>query len=78
MSEKGFVSTEYIRYEYADYYPDEPEERRSGGEEFDAWLQSVKADAWDEGFEAGERDVFEHERTSYDEPCIKNPYRSNA
>ena len=41
----------------------------ASGEEFDAWLQSVKADAWDEGFhEAG----WPHAR--HDD----NPYRSNA
>lgn len=35
----------------------------------------TKAKVWDEGFDAGERDVFEHERTSFDRPCIQNPYR---
>ena len=45
----------------------------ASGEEFDTWLRSVKSAAWDEGFDAGERDVFEHE--TFDEPCIRNPYR---
>lgn len=49
------------------------ENRRVMGAIFDAWLRSVKAKVWDEGFDAGERDVFEHE--TFDEPCIKNPYR---
>lgn len=75
MSKKGFVSTEYIRYEYADYYPDEPEERRRRGEEFDAWLQSVKAKAWDEGFDSGH---YAADWESRDCDCRKNPYRSNA
>lgn len=40
-----------------------------------AILRERMAQAWDEGFDAGEKDVFEHERTSFDEPCIENPYR---
>ena len=39
-------------------------------------LATARADAWDEGFDEGERDVFEHERTSYDTTCIPNPYRA--
>lgn len=43
---------------------------------FDRWLAEVKAQAWDEGFDAGERDVFEHELTHWDDSdCIQNPYR---
>ena len=41
-----------------------------------ARVAAAHADAWDEGFDAGERDVFEHERGSYDSPCIRNPYRA--
>lgn len=35
------------------------------------------ARAWDEGFDAGERDVFNHEQAGWksDDPCIDNPYR---
>lgn len=30
---------------------------------------------WAEGFDAGERDVFEHDRTGWDDSeCIPNPY----
>jgi len=35
----------------------------------------VAANAWDEGFDAGERDVLEHEAGNFDSPCIPNPYR---
>lgn len=35
-------------------------------------FRRAQAEAWDEGFDAGERDVLEHE--TFDEPCIKNPY----
>ena len=35
---------------------------------FDAWLASVKADAWDEGY------YFEFERAEADRP-LANPYR---
>lgn len=35
-------------------------------------------EAWDEGFDAGERDVFEHEHNGFDTPCIQNPYRPTA
>lgn len=43
---------------------------------FDAWLTAVKAEAWDEGFDAGESDVWQHEnsKAGWDGPCIKNPY----
>ena len=48
---------------------------------FDRWLaeytRAMKAGAWDEGFDAGERDVMQHK--TWDEPCIEpcieNPYR---
>ena len=41
-------------------------------EEFDRWLKGVKAQAWAEGFDAGEQDYAGH--VTFDEPCIKNPY----
>lgn len=31
------------------------------------------AKIWDEGFDAGEKDVMGHE--TWEEPCIQNPYR---
>jgi hypothetical protein len=40
---------------------------------FDEWLADFAALIWDEGFDAGERDVMSH--TTWDEPCIPNPYR---
>lgn len=30
---------------------------------------------WDQGFEAGESDVFEHEQHGWGLPCIQNPHR---
>ena len=44
-------------------------------EKFTKAVQRALADAWDEGFDAGERDVLEHE--TFNEPCIKNPYRKD-
>ena len=38
-------------------------------------VKQIKADAWDEGFDAGERDVMEHESDGWDRDCIPNPYR---
>lgn len=38
-------------------------------------LRGQLADAWDEGFDAGERDAFSHQ--TFDEPCIPNPYRKD-
>jgi hypothetical protein len=39
-------------------------------------IREAMAQAWDEGFDAGERDVFIHERDGYNTPCsIDNPYR---
>lgn len=36
-------------------------------------LRGYLADAWDEGFDAGEKDAFSHQ--TFNEPCIPNPYR---
>lgn len=37
----------------------------------------LMSQAWEEGFQAGEQDVFEHEHTGdWDSECIKNPYKS--
>lgn len=33
----------------------------------------IRAEAWDEGFDAGEQDYASHK--TFDEPCIPNPYR---
>jgi hypothetical protein len=41
--------------------------------EFDAWLRSVKADAWDEGFDSGH---YAADWESRDCDCRKNPYPS--
>jgi hypothetical protein len=47
--------------------------REEDAEEFDQWLTKVRADAWDEGFDAGEADVWNH--VTFDEDCTENPYR---
>jgi hypothetical protein len=44
--------------------------------QFDAWLASERARIWDEGYDAGERDVLAH--VTFDEPCIPNPYRDEV
>ena len=45
--------------------------------EFDRWLASEKAKAWDEGYLAGEQDTWDHEATGdWDSGCISNPYRT--
>jgi hypothetical protein len=41
-------------------------------------LRKAKADAWDEGFDAGERDVFQHQELGdWSSECIRNPYRDS-
>ncbi|HEX9565121.1 MAG TPA: hypothetical protein VF981_14155 [Gemmatimonadaceae bacterium] len=37
----------------------------------------IAAKAWDEGFDAGELDVMEHDRDGWDKEtrCTRNPYR---
>lgn len=42
-------------------------------------LNKIRAEAWDEGFDAGEADVYMHDTTpeGYDVDCIENPYRPN-
>lgn len=43
---------------------------------FERWLKQVKAEAWREGFDAGEQDVWghEHNEDGWDADCISNPY----
>lgn len=43
-------------------------------EAFEDAVRAALADAWDEGFDAGERDAMGH--VTFDEPCIQNPYRA--
>jgi hypothetical protein len=72
-------TTADIRERYSDWYdgvnapPTEVAEA-----EFDRWLEQIKADAWQEGFNAGERDVWEHQHgeagEDWDKDCIPNPY----
>ena len=48
------------------------------GAEFDRFIKRIKAEAWEEGFDAGERDVFLHDELNdwgtKDAKCIPNPY----
>jgi hypothetical protein len=67
----GDVRARYVRDHGAHFVSD--------WAEFDRWLAEVKAEAWEEGFDAGERDVHEHELTHWDDSdCIQNPYRGEA
>lgn len=56
-----------------------PDLRRRLGDDLPQHLYDevveLMAEAWDKGFDAGERDVFKHEEDGYDGPCIPNPYR---
>lgn len=45
------------------------------GRMFNTWLREVRAKAWAEGFDAGERDVWEHMAANEWDNCIPNPYR---
>lgn len=41
-------------------------------------LDKIRAEAWDEGFDACEEDIFNHRENGWDAECIKatyNPYR---
>ena len=50
--------------------------RREVADEFDRWLAKVKADAWDEGNDAGEICAMDAEGP--DHVCQRNPYRREA
>lgn len=52
-----------------------PEDRQALEDEAEKAMREIEAEAWDRGFDAGEADVFLHERGSFDDPCIQNPYR---
>ena len=64
----GEKSTDDIRTIYA-YSREEYEggEAKDYFEAFDAWLKQVKAEAWDEGYEDGQRPFLKH--------VGDNPYR---
>lgn len=44
------------------------------------FIKQIRAEAWSQGFDAGERDVFEHEahKNGFDSPCVSNPYGEEA
>lgn len=58
--------------EYHDPINGAKENRRAMGAIFGAWLQSVKAAAWDEGFDSGH---YSADWESRDCDCRVNPYR---
>ena len=39
-------------------------------------LEAVKHRVWREGFDAGERDVMQHEESTFYTPCVPSPYRA--
>ena len=53
-----------------------------GDPEFERWLaahdQEVAARAWDEGFDAGEKDAWDVDVTNESHVCTPNPYRSRS
>lgn len=63
-------------YAYDDAYGGGTDHKKAA--EFDTWLNAVKADAWDEGFDAGEQDVMQHEQHDWANACIVNPYRNGG
>lgn len=64
-------STDEVRNEYIDTAnPSWLDEEI--GREFDRWLQHVKAEAWNEGFESGH---YVNEEESRDCGCRNNPYK---
>lgn len=60
-------------------YPNLPisieQHKALAGQALAAVLPDLLAQAWDEGFDAGERDAMDAAHTSGDSPCIPNPYR---
>lgn len=66
-------STHYVRQQYRS-----PFDASLDGQEFDAWLASVKAEAWDEGYQARQDEEYS-EYIQYGVPyrdSIANPYRA--
>jgi hypothetical protein len=43
-----------------------------------ARIREAKAEAWDEGFDAGEKDVWDVDITNENHVCTPNPYRSGT
>ena len=62
-------TTEEVRRVYAiDSYSDARNAMR--GERFDRWLAEVKADAWEEGYAAGDADAHTKDRLDRYNPYI--------
>ena len=53
-----------------------------GSQEASHLLRSILATAWDEGFDSGEADVFQHDEKGWsgdhDDQCIPNPYKDGS
>ena len=71
------ITTADVRERFTDWYngPKAPPLHEAQAE-FDRWLNEVKAIAWAEGFDAGEKDIWQHEHSEdgWDADCVNNPY----
>lgn len=66
-------TTEVVR----DNYLPPRTEIQDAEKQFDSWLAQVKAQIWNEGFNAGVDEAYEHEaqlQWSMPHTCTKNPY----
>lgn len=85
MSDQYTPTTVEVRFAYTDRRDfdsqiglgDGPGDEEAGAE-FDRWLASVKAEAWDEGHSAGETDMFTHYMHGAGHPETPNPYRKET
>lgn len=75
------TTTWEVRMAFINYFREEPccDEHALWDYEgaFDCWLASVKAEAWDEGFEAGQDEADGHQASrqwNVPHTCITNPY----
>jgi hypothetical protein len=50
----------------------------AGAASRDAEVAAAKAEAWDEGFDAGEKDAWDVDVTNENHVCTPNPYRSGT
>ena len=71
-TEFWFNATLYTAYEWHGDFDTEEDTR----EAFDAWLNSIRAEAWDDGHDSGIDRVLSG--TLYDPESYPNPYRQEA
>ena len=68
-------TTPVIRGAYIQLHSDASwESKQPRLDEFNRWLDEVRAEAWDEGFNTGVEDSFDFIESENHE-CIPNPYR---